>query len=290
MKVSVIVPTMATQQRAPLLKRAIESIRHSSKFPIRIIVVVNGKRYDSETCEWLKAQPDIHFEYLETASAPKSVLRGRELVTSEFFSTLDDDDEYLEGATDKRIQLMELDPAFDLVVSNGYRNVGGIDRLLYTNLAEVTANSLRSLMDFNWLSSCNALYRTASVELAYFTDSHAYAEWTWLAYRLAKDRKNVGTLNRPTFRINDTADSLSKSESYDNSYLPLFERMLDGGPPANIARLIRRKMAAQWHAESNAALTKGNRMRALKCHWQSLLEVGGLQYLSYSRKFFLPNR
>lgn len=289
-RVNVIIPTIASRQRAPLLKRTIESIRRSSIFPIFIIVVVNGKRYDAEICEWLKAQSDINFEYLETPSLPGALLRGRELVTSEFFSTLDDDDEYLEGATDDKMRLMESDPAIDIVVGNGYRNVNGVDNLLYLSLTQVSAYPLQSLMDFNWLSSCNALYRTASVDLRYFRDSQPYAEWTWLAFQLAMNRKKIATLNKPAFRINDTADSLSKSESYSKAYFSLFERMLDGAPPTDIARLIRRKLGAACHDAADAAMKKGNRMEAFKYHWRSVTEVGGLRYLSYSRYFLMFGR
>jgi len=289
-RVSVIIPTMASRQRGSLLKRAIETIRQSSNFPILIIVVVNGNRHDAEICDWLKAQPDVRFEYLETPSAPKAVLRGVELITSEFFSTLDDDDEYLKDATDDKMRLIESDPAIDLVVSNGYWNVDGVDHLLYSNLADVSAHPLQNLMDFNWLHNCNALYRTASVELRYFKDWHPYAEWTWLAFKLAMDSKKIGTLNKPTFRYNDTTHSLSKSESYSKAYFPLFERMLDCAPPPSIARLIHRKMGAAWHDAADAAMQNGNRMEALKCHWRSLIEVGGLRYLSYSRYFFIFDR
>ena len=289
-KVNVIIPTMASHQRAPLLKRAIESIRKSTTLPIFIIVVVNGEKYDAEMCTWLKAQSDILFEYLKTPSLPKAILRGRELVGSEYFSTLDDDDEYLEGATDEKIHLMNSDPTIDFVISNGYRNVNGIDSLMYSNLANVSTHALKSLMEFNWLSSCNALYRTAAVEIKYFRESHPYAEWTWLAYKLAMEGKKIGVLEKTAFRINDTALSLSKSESYSSAYMPLFERMLACAPPSDIARLIHRKMGASWHDASDAAMKKGNRIEALKCHWRSLMEVGGMRYLSYSRYFFIPGR
>ena len=134
-KVSVIVATMATLNRAHLLKRAIESIRHSSTIPVKIIVVVNGSRHDIGLCRWLKDQADIHFEYLAAPSLPLALLKGRELVATEFFATLDDDDEYLGHAIDDRMRLIEAHSDIDLVVTNGYRNVGGVDNPAYKNLA-----------------------------------------------------------------------------------------------------------------------------------------------------------
>lgn len=290
MMVSVIIPTMASTQRASMLKRAIESIRRSSRSPIRIITVVNGRQYDEKLCNWLKSQSDVQFDYLETPSLPSAVLKGRELVTSTFFSTLDDDDEFLEGAIDKRVYLMENSPNIDLVLTNGYRNVNGIDAIVYQRLAEVPANSIQTLMDFNWLNSCNALYRASSFEAKYFIDGHPYAEWTWLAYKLAMDNKKILILNEQTFRINDTSGSLSKSQSYQNSYIALFERMLKCAPPYDVAKSIRRKMGAAWHDASNASMNNGDSMEAFKYHLRSLFEPGGFQYLSYSRKFLMPKR
>ncbi|QDL36585.1 glycosyltransferase family A protein [Rhodoferax sediminis] len=289
-KVSVIIPTTAARARRSLLKRAIESIRRSSQFPIKIIAVVNGNRFDVGTCDWLKTQSDILVEYLEKPSAPEAVLRGRELITTEFFSTLDDDDEYLEEATDWKIQLMNSNQAYDLVVTNGYKHMNGTDIIFYSDLTKVSAHPLRCLMSFNWLHNCNALYRTASIETSYFKDSHPYAEWTWLAFKLAMKNKKIGVLNKPTFRYNDTPTSLSKSSSYRNSYLPLFEKMLNQKPPSDIAQLIRRKRGRAWHDASHASLEDGNRLEALKYHWRSLMAPGGYRYLSYTRHLLFPYR
>lgn len=285
-KVSVIIPTMASHQRALLLKRSIESIRHSSRFPISIIVVVNGNQYDEDLCEWLKSQSDIDFQYLETPSSPQAILRGRELIKSEFFSMLDDDDEYLEGSTDEKLKQMESNSHTDVVVTNGYRNSNGIDSILFPNFPSVFTHPLRCLMDFGWLNSCNALYRTATVDSEYFRDSHPYAEWTWLAFKLTMDEKRIDVLDKPTFRYNDTFGSISKSENYCKAYLPLFERMLASMPPPSIATLIRRNRGAAWHDASNAALRAGNRIEALKYHWRSLMAPSGGKYLGYSRHFF----
>lgn len=286
--VTVIIPTMASRERMPLLKRAVESIRVSSILPVQIITVVNGNRYDNGTCDWLKSQPDILFEYQEAPSAPKAVLRGRELVKSPFFSTLDDDDELLPGATDDRMKVITSQACVDIVLTNGFRNIDGIDSVLYGHLTTVIENPVKKLLECNWLSSCNALYRTESFAISYFSDSHAYGEWTWLAYKMAMDKKVICILDRPNFRINDTSDSLSKTVNYRNSYLSLFERMLDYGPSRDIAKLIKKKMGAACHSASAASLKNGDRIGALKYHLKSLAKPGGLRYLSYSRKLLLP--
>src|SRR4051794_1682803 len=109
-QVSVIIPTMASSERATLLQRAISSIRASSLAPIQIIVVVNGGRFDFSVRDWLQTQPDVHIEWVLSASAPGAILRGRECVRTEFFSTLDDDDEYLPCTMERKISRLSANP------------------------------------------------------------------------------------------------------------------------------------------------------------------------------------
>lgn len=283
---SVIIPTMASAERAIQLRRAIASVRASSAAPVRIIVVVNGARRDPALCGWLDAQEDVRRESVAAASAPGAVLHGRLLVDTEFFSTLDDDDEYLPGASDAKIALLRADPGADLLVTNAYLCRAGAARLCHRRLAEVRADPLACLMRFNWLSSGNALYRTAAVGVPYFQDYHPYAEWTWLAYRLALDGRRVAILERPTCRHHDTAQSLSKSLDYVLAYLPLFQRMLERAPPPPIRRMIERKLAAAHHDACFAALRAGRRLDAWRHHWRSLARRGGLRYLAATRHLF----
>ena len=122
--VTVIIPTTAEKLREKGIKRAVNSVRNSSDDPIRIIVVVNGDRFDEGICLWLKSQTDISYEYLSKPSLPDAILHGRSLVETPFFATLDDDDEYLPGAIDMRLSVINESPDIDLVVTNGfiYRN------------------------------------------------------------------------------------------------------------------------------------------------------------------------
>lgn len=285
--VSVIIPTMASAARAELLKRAVHSIRASSCQPIKIIAVVNGNRFDAAVCHWLKAQPDIRFEYVEKPSAPNAVLRGRELVETEFFSALDDDDEYLQGSTDQKLVLLQADAKADLVVGNYYQHRDGREFLSYDRLNAVPAEPLEMLMEFNWLHNGNALFRTASIDVRYFQDYHAFAEWTLVAFRLALDGKKVAVVDAPVFRCNEeTPGSLSKSPAYFQAYLPLFKRMLGLAPPRHVVRMIHRKIGAAYHDASVDALHDGRRATAVLHHLRSLVCTDGLRYLSYTRHLF----
>jgi hypothetical protein len=285
-QLSVIIPTMASAERAASLQRAIRSIRASSATPVSIIVIVNGTRFDAALCNWLTTQEDVQHEYIGTASAPGAVLRGRELVQTDFFSTLDDDDEYLPGSSDWKMSLLQTDAQAHLLVANAYLCSDGIDSMCYDSLDDVPGNPLKCLMQFNWLTSGNAMYRTAAVGVSYFQNYHPYVEWTWLAFRLAMDGKRIAVMDRPACRHHDTAQSLSKSERYLQSYLPLFRRMLERAPPPAIGRMIERKMGAASHGAAFAALREGRRLDAWRHHWHSLGQLGGLRYLAATRHLF----
>ncbi|CAN7659111.1 glycosyltransferase family A protein [Pseudoduganella sp. LjRoot289] len=281
--VTVIVPSTAQLSRQAEIGRCIRSIRTSSALPVQIIVVVNGTRFDQGICDWLKAQPDVQFVYAELGSAPNAVLEGRRLVRTPYFSFLDDDDEYLPGATDlKRAELLS-HPGADLVVTNAFRRCGMEERVLYSHLREVAQQPLLGLFDGNWLHNGNALFRTSAVDTEYFTNYKPYAEWTWLAFKLAMAGKTVHTLEQPTFRVHVTPGSLSQSDAYFAHYLQLYDSMLAAHPPAAVQHIIRRRISAALHDYSERALERAQGMDALRYHLRSLLQPGGLRYLGYTR-------
>lgn len=158
------------------------------------------------------------------------------------------------------------------------------DDNFYHLLPDILCDPLAALFRQNWLASCNALFRTASITGEYFANPHPYAEWTWLAFRLSMAGKQLAVIDEPGFRINDTPGSLSKSGAYKTSYFSLYERMLAGSPPAHIAKTFRMRIGAAWHERSADALTKGVWLEAMQCHMRSLLQPGGLRYLAYSRR------
>ena len=282
--VSVIIPTLAEQHRFERLQRCIASIRDSSVKRCTIIAVVNGSRSSTEVIQWLKDQKDIRLIIEPTPSAPNAVRIGRETVQTPFFSTLDDDDEYLPGSTDLKLSVLLSHPEADLVVTNGLNNWDGRDERFYTHLSSVSADPLGTLFEANWLHNCNALYRSERIPPMYFRDTPPFAEWTWLAYRLALDGKRILTLDEPCFRYNCTPASLSQSQVYRAAYPPLFKRMLDCNPPARIRKLIQRRLSAALHDRSADCLASGDYLEALQAHVQSLILPGGLRYLSYTRR------
>lgn len=288
-KISIVVPTLAENKRSDQLKRCIHSIKKaSSNVSVEIIVVVNGNRYDDALCNWIKSQDDTRFEYVSKPSLPNAIFRGRQLVKSDYFSFLDDDDEYLVDTMNDRLSVIDCHPEFDLVVCNGYINNGKDDKLFYENIIEIQHDPLITLLNANWLASCGVLYRSSSFSAEFFEDSHPYAEWTWFAYKLGFDGKKIAVFDKPTFRINDTPDSLSKSSAYREAYFELFQKMLDKKPPREVAKIIKKKLGAAYHDFSDKELNEGQYLSSLKNHIKSICLPGGLRYFAYSRKFLMP--
>jgi hypothetical protein len=288
--VTVVIPTLASRDRADQLVRAVASVRASSRSPVHIAAVVNGDRSDERVLEWIGQQPDVQCVRLERGSAPLARLCGRELVRTEFFSFLDDDDEYLPDATDLKLDVLRRRPRAALVVANGFYQQAGTQRTMYDLMMDVTADPLVALFRENWLNDCNALFRSSAVPVDYFQQTHDYCEWTWIAYRLALDAKEVAILDAPAFRCHDSPASLSKSAAYRSALIPLFERMLALSPPRPVARLIRRRIASAHHAFSSDALARGDRLAAWRAHLSSLATPGGWRYLAYSRHLLFGRR
>lgn len=290
--VTVLMPSGAKKERFLLIKRAVDSIRRSSSNPIKIIVVVNGNFYDNSVINWLRSQSDITYVYDNVPSQANAILIARKLVDTPFFSTLDDDDEYLEGATDIKLHALREASDADMLVTNGFHRKDNSDFLMYKNFKQASIDPLTCLFKFNWLHNCNALYRTDRISIDFFEDPFLNVEWTWLAYKIALAKKKIFFLDKATFRYHDTPMSVSKTLAYMEGHMPLYEKMLSKNPPQDIVRLIRERMSMDWHCRSDRALQAGQYGKALTCHLRSLFLPGGLRFLLYSRRLipFWPRK
>lgn len=282
-KVTAIVPTLAERTRREGILAAIASLRGSSVDPVAILLVVNGSRFDPETLSILQAVDDVQIVQTEIGSLPHAIHVGRGLVQTPYFCFLDDDDEYLPGAIDRRIRMLEEDPSLSLVVTNGYRRTSSTETRALRPLDNVSRDPLRALFAGNWLASCGGLFRSDQVGEPYFRAMNPYAEWTWLAYCLSLDGLRVGAIDEPTFRINDTAGSASKSDAYRMAFFGLFQRMLDRHPPTDVQTMIRRRLADHSHDVADFERLRGNRREAWRYHIASLRSGHGWRYLAYTR-------
>src|SRR5262245_24830754 len=118
--ITTIIPTLCEASRARSLLCAIDSVLAASSSPVRLIIVVNGQRFDPELVANLRGRVDIEVVQVAEGSLTRAHLTGRQQVLTPYFSFLDDDDEYLPGALDLRRRALEQDPDADLVVTNGY--------------------------------------------------------------------------------------------------------------------------------------------------------------------------
>lgn len=284
MSVSIIIPTLADTNRSSTLKRAIYSIRNASIEQIRTIVVINGNRFDNTVCNWLQQQPDLLVTQINEGSSPLAQRHGRHLVTTDYFSFLDDDDEYLPCSIDHKISSLQQNLAADFVISSGFKCINSIDEPFYPELESVAEDPLTSLLQRNWMASCGALFRSATIDHSFFDNPHPYAEWTWLAYKLLLSGKKLEVVREPGFRIHDTPGSLSKTDRYRDSYFSLYERMLSEHPPKHIEKMIRAKIGAAFHDKSATDLFRGQWLEAWASHLKSLTHPNGLRYLTYTRR------
>src|SRR5512137_2937507 len=90
--ISIVIPTLATSERAPFLQRALASALAQEKVRAVPIVVANGPGVVLDLVRSLENRADIRFAYREEANLPQGLALGRDLVDTPFFSELDDDD------------------------------------------------------------------------------------------------------------------------------------------------------------------------------------------------------
>lgn len=285
MQITTIIPTLCLAERGGSLARAIESVHRASHGTIKVLVVVNGQRFDQRLLEALQMRKDVEVLQIAEGSLIKAHLVGRRGVRTEYFSFLDDDDEYLAGALDLRLKVLQANPCIDVVISNGYLFAAGKDRIAYSRTPCVESNPLLELFNENWLHNCNHLFRSASVTEEYFENAHAHMEWTWLAFRLALSNKCVAAIDVPTFRYFDTPGSLSKSPDFLRSRIALYQRMLGMNPGKTVENMICRRLSGAWHDVSTFELDNGHRAKAACAHLYSLAaHWSGLRFLSYTRR------
>lgn len=281
--VSVIIPTTCERVRWQSLQRAIASVLAQQGVAPRVIAVVNGKRFDAACLAALERMEGVTVLYRSIGSAPLAQAAGRDIVSTPYFAFLDDDDEYLPRALAVRLAPLLADPTLDFVVTDGYRARNGIDERAVDDRGEIAANPLAALCQRNWMASCAGLFRTRTVGPEFFADPAPYMEWTYLAFRLTAALR-MRWLDDPTYRINDSPVSLSKSEAYLRSELDVLQRVLALRLPRGARQAVRRKLGRTYHVFAEKSRRQGLHAQAWRFHLGSLGRPGGWRYLLYSRK------
>lgn len=287
-ELTIIIPTACRVERAAAIHRAIDSALSSSSDAPVVMVVVNGPNVDEGLYASLAADSRVRLIRIKEGSSPLAVAVGRQQVQTPYFAFLDDDDELLAGASERRLALLRSDAIADVAIMNGYYQSGsGARSLMHPSLAHVGRNPLSALLDRNWMASCAAVFRAKTVGGEFFEDPHRFAEWTWLAFRLCTHGKVIRVLDEPGFIVHDTPNSLSKSTPYFESYISLFDRMLRQSAPGWVHRRVRVKRSAAFHDLSARALGMGDIRKAIRWHLRSIQHPSGWKYLLYGRKILI---
>lgn len=285
--ISVIIPTTCEQKRRAQLLRAIDSIKQQQDVKATILLIVNGQRYEKALLEEMRQRADLNFHYLELGSLPNAIAHGRSLVETPYFCFLDDDDVLLENSLRVRLEVLEQDPGLDVAVTNGFNTSTTHQVIRVKNSSRINDDLLGSLVSGNWLASCGGLFRTDTIPKSYFENLIKYYEWTLIAFRCAMERK-VRFIDTPTYSINDTPESLSKSSEFVLSDEKIIRLMLDHDIPANVRLALRKKLSGTLHSMSDHLRMKGHYLQAWKYHLKSMCYPGGLAYLTYTRRLFHP--
>jgi len=283
MGISVIIPTTCESDRRTSLLRAIDSVLNQQGTTVELIVVANGSRVDPALLNSLRARSDLRLFYLDTGNLPLAQRYGRSQVTQDFFAFLDDDDEYLPGALATRVAPMLKQPDLDVVVTNGYR-MGQGEHIQIKNGAAVNSDPLLALMSENWMASCAGLFRTSAITREFFDGKTNFFEWTLMAFRIVSAGHKLTFLDVPTYRIHDTPNSLSKSEEYQRAVVQILELLLTFDSSPGVRRALKEKLANAFHSVSDSYKQIGDRSQAWQYHLKSLLQPGGLKYLTYTRR------
>lgn len=279
---TVIIPTLALMERADCMRRAIDSLREDPEAPL-IAIVVNGGRFDSMLVDELSSEPGVEVYQIDTPSLPAALLEGRRRVKTPYFGFLDDDDQYIAGTISARLEILQNKPDVDVVVSNGFRQIAGTDKLAFRFSDKLSKDPLKELFSGNWLASCGGLFRANTVPEAFFEDIPSYLEWTWLAFRLGVSDKKFAFFDTPTFRIYDTEGSASKSDSYTLNQAEILQRMLAMTVRQDIQCILKRRISQAWHNVSALHLKNGDIDAAWRAHWRSVSHMSGWKYMPYIR-------
>lgn len=274
--------TRASRPRRDVLRRAVASVLAQKNVFVELVVVVNGDQPEQETLDWLRGDERIVTVMLPTQDLVRATSLGRSRVSGEFFSYLDDDDEFLPGALERRASWLAAHPDIDCVVTNGeYLYPDGrranIPRLgvFASDPAEVIARG------GNWMTSCGATFRSSTVPQKFFDDTTRWCEFKVIAFRVASDLQ-VAFVDEPTFRIHRTPHSAKTVTAHMDREFEVYDAMLRWNRnPERVPSLQKSRLRA-FHAACAHHRLAGNFAQAWAQHWKSLASPYGLRYLPYT--------
>lgn len=286
-EVSVIMPTKAMSERAALIQRALDSILSQERVRVFPIVVVNGVDRDPSLTDAIVHDRRLEVIELEPSGIPGALRAGREAVTTEWFASLDDDDQFLPGALSRRVEALRARNEFDTVITNGILRSNGVDRLHREEMASLEEAPLDALAHGNWLLPGAWLCRTDRVGGWLFDDMPNALECTYLAIRFAQSCKAC-FLDEPTVVWHrDTPGSASKSRRYILDCHAALGKLLALSLPARTKRWLSARRAEVAHRIADAQLHERQLACAWRWHLRSLSHPAGWRYLTFTLRLFL---
>ena len=281
--VDVVIRTAGQRERRDSLQRAICSVQSQDGVAARPIVVLTG--HLPALAAQMNGQPGIKVHHVGVPVTPgRAASIGRKLVDADFYAFLDDDDEFLPHALATGLEIMRADPAVDLVVTAGYWISGNERRIHIPDIARHQHDPIHGIIERSWLSSCGGLYRASSISPEYFEALPNLCEWTWLAFRLALERRNIRFVEVATYNAYDTPRSQSKSGEFLDAVLGVLAAMRAQSLPLAAREPLELKYCAALHEAAERSRQARQLGKAWRFHLQSMRVPNALRYAAYTRK------
>jgi hypothetical protein len=281
--VDVVIRTAGQHERRASLKRAIHSVLYQRGVAARPIVVLAGNlpRLAAELATQRRVK--VHLVG-EPASPGRALGIGRNLVETDFYAFLDDDDELLPHAIRKRLDIMRAEPSVDVVVTTGYWRSGKQRRIHIPDITRHQGDAVNGIIERCWLHPGGGLYRTSAISRDYFAALPDLCEWTYLAFTLALDRHNIRFVDQPTYNAYDTPGSQSKSDKFVEAMLGVVTAMRSQTVPAAARARLEDKYRTALHNAAEHYRQNEQWAKAWRFHLKSLMPPYTLRYAAYTRK------
>src|SRR5215831_17658674 len=281
---TVVIASTCDDARAQLLKRACESVRAmAAGLDYSITVVANGARVNSQVLDWLLTRADTRVVQLRSGSHPLARRVGAEMVASEFFAFLDDDDELIPDTLPKKIEYFRQHPEVGALVTDGLCVNGSAVRKIFPPPEVRREDFIETMMCAGWGAGALTLRRN-SIDLSVFDTELRYLEWTLTTLTLARHHR-FGFLDEPMYRYyEDTPNSLSKSVAYSLAAPEVWRRLSQSYADTRYAATVRRRYGTECHNASWEYARLGRMRDAWRLHAASLRSPRGLAFLPFSAR------
>lgn len=286
-QLDVIIRTRGDSTRVESMKRAVHSAQAQNGVTARLLVVLNGERYDSHLKEFLEQHPAVELRFQREASIAKARILGRRLVTAPYFCFLDDDDFFIQDSLSRPLIWMQQHLSCDVLITNAYlpKQDGSMAEFIDIRSHIAVGDPLASLIDDNWLDPGASFFRTATVDETLVAAPQDHHEWGYIALRLCDGGKNIQFTDIPTKIKSDTPGSMSKELEHTVTELDFIRTMLR---QPRLAKESKRKLRSKYRNAQHRLAWRywqaGRPAHAWRYHLLSLSPPYTLKHILFSRK------